>query len=181
MYKRIVVPLDGSAVAAQALPYAKMMATTLHAPVTLVAVVESPEQVSEQVRTAQATATVGILANSSISPDVWEKLHRSAMAQAKESLEQAAAGLRKDKIDATIGVLEGSAPEKIMEAADKTPDSLIGMWTHGRSGLGRWVMGSVTDKVVHHAKSAVLVMRASEKPSAGAPAIHGVVLPLDGS
>ncbi|HKY06843.1 MAG TPA: universal stress protein [Candidatus Binatia bacterium] len=44
--------------------------------------------------------------------------------------------------------------------ARNTRDSLIAMCSHGRSGVSRWMLGSVTDKVVHHAENPVLILRA---------------------
>lgn len=58
-------------------------------------------------------------------------------------------------------VLEGNAAEKIIDLAHKSPKSLVAMSTHGRTGVGRWVLGSVTDRVVRHSDDPVLVIRAS--------------------
>jgi nucleotide-binding universal stress UspA family protein len=44
--------------------------------------------------------------------------------------------------------------------AQTTPDNLIAMCTHGRSGVKRWALGSVTEKVVRHSGDPVLVIRA---------------------
>jgi nucleotide-binding universal stress UspA family protein len=56
-------------------------------------------------------------------------------------------------------VMEGRGPEKIIELAQKTPGVMVAMSTHGRSGIGRWVLGSVTDRVVSHCGEPVLVIR----------------------
>ncbi len=56
-------------------------------------------------------------------------------------------------------VLNGDAATAIVEFIDNSPDSLVAMTTHGRSGLGRWALGSVTDRVVRHAAAPVLVLR----------------------
>ena len=78
-------------------------------------------------------------------------------------------------------MLEGDAAEAIITEADRQPGTLIVMATHGRSGLGRWLLGSVTDKVVRHANHPTLVIRAREDAD-GTPAVIGeVILPLDGS
>jgi nucleotide-binding universal stress UspA family protein len=57
-------------------------------------------------------------------------------------------------------VSEGEAAETIIELAKGAPNILIAMCTHGRSGVKRWVLGSVTEKVVRHAGNPVLVIRA---------------------
>jgi nucleotide-binding universal stress UspA family protein len=54
---------------------------------------------------------------------------------------------------------EGSAADEILGLNRKVPDSLIAMCTHGRTGIGRWVLGSVTETVVRHAAGPVLVVR----------------------
>jgi nucleotide-binding universal stress UspA family protein len=56
--------------------------------------------------------------------------------------------------------LVGSGADEIIDLARKTPDNLIAMCTHGRSGVDRWVLGSVTEKVVRHSGDPVLVIRA---------------------
>jgi nucleotide-binding universal stress UspA family protein len=58
-------------------------------------------------------------------------------------------------------VTEGSGPDEIINYARKRPDTLIAMCTHGRSGVKRWVLGSVTEKVVRHSGDPALVMRAT--------------------
>jgi nucleotide-binding universal stress UspA family protein len=55
----------------------------------------------------------------------------------------------------------GFAADEIVSLARKTPDNLVAMCTHGHSGVKRWVLGSVTETVVRHAGSPVLVIRAS--------------------
>jgi nucleotide-binding universal stress UspA family protein len=57
-------------------------------------------------------------------------------------------------------VTEGDAAETIIELAKGAPNSWIAMCTHGRSGVKRWVLGSVTEKVVRHSGNPVLVIRA---------------------
>ena len=57
-------------------------------------------------------------------------------------------------------VLGGFAAEQIIDLAQKTPQTLVAMCTHGRTGVGRWVLGSVTERVVRHSGDSVLVIRA---------------------
>jgi nucleotide-binding universal stress UspA family protein len=59
-------------------------------------------------------------------------------------------------------LIEGSgegAAAAIVELARKTDDNLVAMSTHGASGIGRWLIGSVTERVVRHSSSPVLVIR----------------------
>jgi nucleotide-binding universal stress UspA family protein len=57
-------------------------------------------------------------------------------------------------------LLEGFGPAEIIDFAKKTPDNMIAMCTHGRSGVKRWVLGSVTERVVQASGDPVLVIRA---------------------
>jgi nucleotide-binding universal stress UspA family protein len=69
-----------------------------------------------------------------------------------------------------------------VQEAEKDPGTRIAISTHGRSGIGRWMMGSVTDKVVRQAINPVLVVRArAGEVTSSAPQFKQVVLPLDGS
>ena len=56
---------------------------------------------------------------------------------------------------------EGFAADEIISLARKSPDNLIAMCTHGRSGVKRWMLGSVTETVVRHSADPVLVIRAA--------------------
>jgi nucleotide-binding universal stress UspA family protein len=57
--------------------------------------------------------------------------------------------------------LEGSGAEAIVGYANKHHDALVAMCTHGRSGVTRWALGSVTEKVVRHSEDPVLVVHAA--------------------
>jgi len=59
-------------------------------------------------------------------------------------------------------VRSGAAADQILEYAEANGIDLIAMSTHGRSGIGRWVFGSVTDKVLHAGDTAVLTVRATK-------------------
>jgi nucleotide-binding universal stress UspA family protein len=56
------------------------------------------------------------------------------------------------------GAFEGAAAD-ILDLAAKIPDNLLVMSTHGRSGVGRWLLGSVVERVVRYLTGAVLVLR----------------------
>ncbi|MGZ9220034.1 MAG: universal stress protein, partial [Candidatus Binatia bacterium] len=71
------------------------------------------------------------------------------------------AGLRADGVDpVTATVIEGDAANEIVELAAGSPQSFIAMSTHGRSGVGRWVLGSVAERVVQYSRAPVLLVRA---------------------
>ena len=58
-------------------------------------------------------------------------------------------------------LLHGDPAACIIEAASETRDRLVAMTTHGRSGIGRWVLGSVADRVVRNSGDPVLLVRAA--------------------
>lgn len=188
MYERILVPLDGSKLAQQALPYARAVATAKSAEVELVEVVAPFE---EFVRASTDDELVAVGAGSRF--DRWPTSNEwASIAQGfRED-----AGKRLAASEALIGagvatrsaVLEGDAAEAIIKEADARPGTLIVMATHGRSGLGRWLMGSVADKVVRHANQPTLVVRARDGADGARDDADGsranigeVILPLDGS
>jgi nucleotide-binding universal stress UspA family protein len=61
--------------------------------------------------------------------------------------------------DVSFTVVEGNGAEEIIGLAKRTSDNLIAMSSHGRSGISRWVMGSVTDRVVSYSGNPVLIIR----------------------
>jgi len=75
-------------------------------------------------------------------------------------LERQAAEIRKLGVDKlTILTREGFSADEIIKAAQETPNCLIAMCSHGRSGMNRWLLGSVTETVARHASCPVLVLR----------------------
>jgi nucleotide-binding universal stress UspA family protein len=88
----------------------------------------------------------------------------------------------KERLSGTVEthVRLGTPADEIIDVADDSDESLVVMTTHGRTGIGRWIYGSVADKVVHAAESPVLLIRSGTgKP--GEATISKIVLSLDGS
>ena len=80
--------------------------------------------------------------------------------EAVKYLEQKAADLKRLGVAKVQCVTkEGLAADEIISLGRKTPDNLIAMSSHGRSGVRRWVLGSVTELVVRHSGDPVLVIR----------------------
>jgi nucleotide-binding universal stress UspA family protein len=76
-------------------------------------------------------------------------------------LEKKAAELKSKGLDKLSFVAkEGLDADEIISTARRTSDNLIAMCTHGRSGVKRWVLGSVTETVVRHSGDPVLITRA---------------------
>ena len=167
--KTILVPLDGSALAEQVLPHVQMLAALLSARVHLLHVVSDADRYHLLFDDPQG---VGEPARSS-----WEVLRENAESYLSEQTET----LREAGLEASFMVRLGSAPEMIVETAERRGVQLIAMATHGYSGLRRWALGSVTDKVLHTANTPLLVVRGTDRLPASALKLKRIMLPLDGS
>jgi len=153
MFSRISLPLDGSRLAEQILPFARFFAVPLNLPVDLFTVIESASD------------------HPSWSP-----------AQARAYLEGVREKYFSSVISTNFHVETGEAATVIIERYCNDPHCLIAMATHGMSGLRRWLMGSVTSKVVQHAANPLLVIRPTEKADPVIPvSLKTIILPLDGS
>ena len=165
MYSRMLVPLDGSRLAEQALPYARCLAKALEIPVELLTTVD--------VESLQALAD----------PDqgrFLDTLLTDKRSTSTEYLQTIAATFSGSRVDYKI---ENGKPEDlIIDQAARDKNTLIVMATHGRSGLQRWMLGSVADKVLHGSTNHLLLIRAGEQGNtAGEASLKKVIVPLDGS
>ncbi len=145
MYKKILVPLDGSPLAEAALPPVVELAQCTGAKIILLRVLLTP--VYEYMRTDPVVATVTAEAR---------EINRD---EVQNYLEYMAAGLRQKGLTVETQVCEGPIADAILDYAESIHTDLIAMSTHGRSGLARWLIGSVADKVVHAATMPVLLVR----------------------
>jgi nucleotide-binding universal stress UspA family protein len=147
MYRKILVPLDGSPFSECALSHVKSIAAGCAVPeIILLFVVEQP--------VAGAGYEV---------PDEWvEDSTKKAAEFAQNYLNGIAQELRKDNLVVNPVILQGSPAELILSYAEKNGVDLIITSTHGRSGVSRWVFGSVADRVVHHSSVPVLIVSPSE-------------------
>jgi nucleotide-binding universal stress UspA family protein len=91
----------------------------------------------------------------------YDELIASVRDEAKQYLEKKVAEVKKLGVAKVSAVTkEGFAGDEIIAIGRKTPDNLIAMCSHGRSGVRRFVLGSVTETVVRHSGDPVLVLRA---------------------
>ena len=167
MYTQILTPLDGSDISEQVLPYVRSLATSLSLPITLLLSVE-PEHPS-----------VGQILNPTL--HLYEThFHRASHAQAY--LERRAGELREAGLSVITTVPHREPSAAIVEEAAKDPEALIAMASHGRSGLARWWMGSVADKVLHTADNPLLIIRSQPNAADAAESRpQRLVVPVDGS
>jgi nucleotide-binding universal stress UspA family protein len=166
MYSKILVPLDGSKTAETALPLARSFARSLEIPVELLGVVD----IAEMARHVSADRV-----------SMLRTLVDDATRKFGDYLERVAKNFPNGKVLCTVR--QGNAPEAIIESAAAEKQTLIAMATHGRSGLDRWLLGSVAEKVLRGASNPTLVVRAKEErnPTWGMATLKRVIVPLDGS
>lgn len=148
MYKRILAPLDGSPIAEQALPHAVAQAERFQAELVLLKVLaplaESRNLPIRAVRKAKEM-TRGL---------------------AQEYLDRIATEIQgRDDIQVRVVTIEGQPHVQIIRFAEEEQVDLVVMCTRGHSGLSRWLMGSVSDRVVRGANVPVLMVRAQKKES----------------
>ena len=143
MYRTILVPTDGSDHAEAAAERAVDLAGELGAYNHALYVVD----------------TSGLMSAPDVSPAMLRDALEDAGEAALESIEEIAAA---GNVDCTAVLREGVPHRTILEYADETGADLLVMGTHGRSGLDRLLLGSVTEKIVRTAPVPVLTIRPDE-------------------
>jgi len=161
MYNRILVPLDGSELAEVTLWYAARLAGRLGAALTLV-YVSSPDDFT--------------------STYMHECYLRDVAARVKADADKAAAETSGDNIKVDYKMLKGNPAEEIIDYAEKVKIDLIIMSTQGKSGIKRWPLGNVANKVVAATSKQVLLIRAKGlKTDVYKGSLSKVLVPVDGS
>ena len=145
MYQRVLIPLDGSTLAEQALPHAIAQAERFQAELILLRVVEP-----------FAHARGMSLAD-------LEQIRQQTTIWIDEYLEPIAADIRQQEVLVRKVTIDGHPHTGIAEYAETNHVDLIVMSTRGQSGLTRWLMGSVADRVVRGATVPVLLVRSRKE------------------
>ncbi len=146
LYNVILLPLDGSPLSERALPDATAIARRFGAKLALFAVVESHDVYSQP----------GVVA-----PIVGDQSKTDEeVAEVRTYLLGFADKLRDEGLDVIVEVRRGDPATEICDYARKISADLIVMSTHGRSGIRRWVYGSVADRILRSASVPVLLVRA---------------------
>jgi nucleotide-binding universal stress UspA family protein len=143
-YRTIVVPLDGSPLAEQALGQVLPLVKATGATLLLVAVAPPPDDGEN----AGATELAWVAA-----------AHREETTRLTDYLAQVAARLQPTQLDVQTRLLHGHPAEEILRLSDEVDADLIAMSTHGRSSIQRFWLGSVALKVVQSAYRPVLLIR----------------------
>lgn len=146
LFKKIMLPLDGSKLGEAAIPYAVSLAQMLDAELVLFRAVEPP-----------LSAYTGT--HMEISYELMIEYERSLKPTVIEYLERIKSSVKDRNLNVSTVSDLGIPADQILDYAKANDISLITMSTHGRSGIGRWVFGSVTDKVLHAGDTPVLAVR----------------------
>lgn len=143
MFKKILIPTDGSEFSQDALEQGLDLARMSGGEVTILYAIESPYEPVKGYTTQP--------------PEYFDKLMTDFKAEAQKVLNRIAAEAESKGVHTRAVIVEEHPVPAILEAA-KDHD-LVVMATHGRKGIDRVMMGSVTDKVLHNCSTPVLVVR----------------------
>jgi nucleotide-binding universal stress UspA family protein len=166
---QILIPLDGSPLAEQALPCAMTLGQALLAELVLFHAVSIPPETEE------------ILSDTSLGV---EKLAERLKEEANNYLREVAGQLRQTGLSVSQVVQYGPAAEAILVYANQKDVQQIVMSTHGYTGISRWVHGSVAERVLQSAGVPVLLVRARKEVLGDLwqPMVcQRILVPLDGS
>lgn len=164
MLERILVPLDGSSLAECVLDHVAILAQAFDSHVTLLRTLDYNGNFRRESNVVDCID--------------WQLQKASAVAYMTRIREQ----LSQQGIVAGVVLLEGDAPQQIIDYAHKHEVDLIILSTHGRSGLSRWNMNSVVYKVTNKAHTSILIVRAyAPKESNTHAHYQRILVPLDGS
>ena len=149
----LVVPLDGSPLAEWVLPHAEQLATEMTLHIDLVRVIP--------------TTTMALAEVDADNYSYDQRLDIYVQLAASDYLNEWSKELRSRGLQATSKLVRGHPASLIIDFAEETGESLILMSTHGRSGVGRWLLGSVADRVLRASHRPVLLIRPQAAKEAG--------------
>ena len=173
MFKRILVPLDGSAGAERAIPVAARIARASGGTIVFVRVVPAPNEVGTYTPAANESTTVP--------PSAFEKDLADATSYLAGTITAYAGDLTGIATEMDLGT--GAASPTIFSTARLEHVGLIVMCSHGETGLKRWVFGSIAQQAVRHSPVPVLVLNEHGMVFPAPDAAHAlrVLVALDGS
>lgn len=170
MFTHMLVPLDGSRRAEQALPIAARLAQASGGTVVLLRVVNVPNQYTNYI---------------AMQPIITQQDIDYQLDEAKDYLGILTHSTSLHSTDTRTLVFFGQPAASILAVAESQSIDLVVMSSHGYTGMTRWIMGSVAEKVAHHAPVPVLILREGKPLLAGLHPDGGgclrALIPLDGS
>ncbi|WP_342824528.1 universal stress protein [Candidatus Lucifugimonas marina] len=182
MFKKILVPLDGSEHSRKIVGWATGLAGALEAEVTLLSVID-PEEIEILEATTREIGEVTEDGTTKKAIRTPSDVIDDAISQAESDLQVEAEKIRSKGVVAKISVGAGSPAEVIVSEAHAREIDVIAMATRRESALARGVLGSVTDRVLHSTSTPLFTLYPGEihdfDDTSGGPA--KVIVPLDGS
>lgn len=157
MFRKILVPLDGSPVAEAILPQILRLLRRQDCEVMLLRIVDAGP-------TADFDDPINLA-------EEWE--------EAAEYLAYLSKSLSEKGVRVEVRIDKGHPADRIVEIAKEIKPGLVAMSTHGRSGIGRWIYGSVTEKILRAKLDVPILVVRSDKTKAGE--LRRIVVPVDGS
>lgn len=155
MYQHLILPLDGSPLAEAAIPYALELARKFDSKITLLRVLLPASQLFTELGSAQDVT-------------MMMELHKREQELAQQYLKAKAGSLKQEGYNVSAHLAEGiSVADFIVRESDALDADTIVMSTHGRSGVGRFLFGSVAENVLRHAEIPVLLIRSKASDRAG--------------
>ena len=143
MYRKILVPLDGSKTAEGVLPHAKALAYSEGAELLLLTVAANP-----------------VMDFAFSDPAIAQKAEREQEEQSQKYTSRIESELRQAGFRVSTLLRIGAVADTILNVAEEMQVDVIAMSTHGRTGPARWLLGSIADKVVRNSQIPVLLIRA---------------------
>jgi nucleotide-binding universal stress UspA family protein len=143
-YKKILVPLDGSETSEAILPEIEKLVSVFGASISLLHVVAIP-----------------ILPGSMEPVIQYQTISEALIKEGGEYLRTIEKRLKDKGLTVESHLQQGNEAQLILEHGDRKDIDLIAMSTHGRSGVSRWLLGSVAEKVIRHATKPILLVRST--------------------
>lgn len=153
MYKKIMVPLDGSTLAECVLPHVDAFVTGCQvAAIVFVRVIETTPTYHSSATRAEDFAKI---------QENAKKIEEERKAAAAGYLEAVTRRMKTDGVKYQTEVIVGKVAESLIDYVNANEIDLILIATHGRSGISRWVRGSIADRVLRSSRVPVLMVRAA--------------------
>jgi nucleotide-binding universal stress UspA family protein len=150
MYKKIMVALDGSELAECALPHLETVLKGAESAEVIVVQAVEPIVIPHSLEAAKITSL-----------EQFTEFATHQKTDAEKYLNGIVARLAKTGANIKAEIIYGKASEALIDYANKNDIDLVIIATHGRSGVSRWVWGSVADRLIRSIRAPVLVVRAS--------------------
>ena len=145
-FKKVMVPLDGSKFAEAALEPALAIAQAMEIELVLF-------RVAQPIPRTRALAEM---------PDVYDEVVAAAYREAEDYLDSVRARLSYERVSVEHRAAEEGVARQIVDFANESGIDLVVMSSHGRTGVSRWVHGSIAEKVLSGVCCATLVVRGRE-------------------